>query len=105
MIKATVMPHITGPLQRESIELENQRKIQKDYPLADTLPKNIETYTFGMLIGNDNYNDLILDERKKIQENLYIINRFSLTNGNEKENTDISIKLSPSQYSSYDNRE
>ena len=105
MIKATVMPHITGPLQRESIELENQRKIQKDYPLADTLPKNIETYTFGMLIGNDYYNDLILDERKKIQENLYIINRFSLTNGNEKENTDISIKLSLSQYSSYDNRE
>ena len=74
MIKATVMPHITGPLQRESIELENQRKIQKDYPLADTLPKNIETYTLGLLIGNDYYNDLILDERKKIQDNLYIIN-------------------------------
>ena len=72
MIKATVTPYITGPLKREPIQLENQRKIQKDYPLADTLPKNIETYTLGLLIGNDSYNDLILDERKKIQDNLYI---------------------------------
>ena len=45
MIKATITPHITGPLKREPTQLENQRKIQKDYPLADTLPKyrNIHT--------------------------------------------------------------
>ena len=74
MIQVTVTPHITSPLKRELIQLENQRKIQRDYSLADTLPKNIETYTLGLLIGNDYYNDLILDERKKIQDNLYIIN-------------------------------
>ena len=39
MIKATVTPQITGPLKRELIQLENQRKIQKYYPLANALPK------------------------------------------------------------------
>ena len=46
------------------------------------------------MIGYDNYNDLILDERKKIQDNLYIINsklgwiisEVSLTNSNQKKN-------------------
>ena len=95
MIKVTATPQITGTLRRELIQLENQRKIQKDYPLNDTLPKNIETYTLGLLLSNDYYNDLILDERKKIEDNLYIINlklgwiisgRVSSTNGNKKEN-------------------
>ena len=44
------------------------------------------------MIGYDYYNDLILDERKKIQDNLYIINsklgwiisEVSLTNSNQK---------------------
>ena len=39
MIKAIVTSQITGPLKRGLIQLENQRKSQKDYPLADTLPK------------------------------------------------------------------
>ena len=95
MIKATVMPQITGPLKRVLIQLEIQNKIQKDYTLADVLPKDIETYTLGLLIGNDYYSDIILDERKKTQDNLYVINsklgwiisaRVSSTNDNEKEN-------------------
>ena len=58
------------------------------------MPKNIETYTLGLLIDNDYYNDIIL-ESKKIQDNLYVINsklewfvygKVSSTNGNEKEN-------------------
>ena len=57
MIKVTVTPQITGTLRWELIQLENQRKIQKDYPLTDTLPKNIETYTLGLLLSNDYYND------------------------------------------------
>ena len=95
MIKATVTLQITGHLNRVPIQLENQRKIQKDYPLADKMPKRIEMDTLELLIGNDYYNDIILDERKKIQDNLYVINsklgwiisgRVSSTNGNEKEN-------------------
>ena len=59
------------------------------------MPKNIEKYTRGLLIGKDYYNSLILDEYKKMQDNLCIINsklgwiisgRVSSTNGNEEEN-------------------
>ena len=76
------------------IQLQNQRKIQ-DYPLADTLPKNIETYKLGLLIANDYYNGIILGKCKKIQDNPYVINsevewilscRASSTNGSEQEN-------------------
>ena len=107
MIKVAATPQITGTLRRELIQLENQRKIQKDYPLTDTLPKNIETYTLGLLLSNDYYNDLILDERKKIQDNLYIINlklgwiisgRASSTMAIKKKMScfnDTSVKLSP----------
>ena len=47
MIKATVTRHITGPLKCEPIQLENQRKIQKDYILADTEYRNIHTFIVG----------------------------------------------------------
>ena len=53
MITTTVTPQITGSLKRVPIQLENQRRIQRDYPLADKLPENIETYKLGLLIGND----------------------------------------------------
>ena len=72
MIKATITPQITDPLKRVPIQLENQSKIQKDYPLADTLPKDIETYTLGLSICNDYYNEYILDEPKKMQDSLYV---------------------------------
>ena len=39
IIKATVRPQISDPLKRMSIQLRNQIRIQKDYSLADTLPK------------------------------------------------------------------
>ena len=105
MIKATVMPQITGPLKRVPIQLEIQNKIQKDYTLADVLPKDIKTYTLGLLIGNDYYSDIILDKRKKTQNNLYVINsklgwiisaRVSSTNDNDNVYNDTSVKLSPS---------
>ena len=39
MIKATYTPQMNGLLKRVRIQLENQRKIQKFYPLANTFPK------------------------------------------------------------------
>ena len=74
LIKATVTPQITDPLNRVPIQLEKQRKIQKDCPLADRIPKNIEICTLGLLVGNDYYNENIPDKHKKIQNNLYVIN-------------------------------
>ena len=94
MIKAAVILQI---IHIES-NADSPRKVKKnpeDYPLADTLPKSVKTYTYGFLIGNNYYNVIILDERKKTQDNLYVINqkllwiisgRASSTNDNEKEN-------------------
>ena len=45
-IKATIMPQITSRLKRVPIQLENQRRIQKDYPLATAKKyRNIHTCT------------------------------------------------------------
>lgn len=70
MITTTVTPQITGSLKRLPIQLGNQRRIQRDYPLADKLPENMETCKLGLLIGNDYYNNIILNEHKEIQDNL-----------------------------------
>jgi len=72
-IKATVMQQITGPLQRVPLRLKDQQNLQRTFQLADTLPSQIETYTLGLLIGNDNYYDVMLDERKRIQDNLFVV--------------------------------
>ena len=72
-IKATVTRQITGPLQRIPLQLKDQRNIQQRFQLADTLPSQIETYTLGLLIGNDHYYDIMLDERKRIQDNLFMV--------------------------------
>ena len=72
MIKAAVILQI---IHIES-NADSPRKVKKnpeDYPLADTLPKSVKTYTYGFLIGNNYYNVIILDERKKTQDNLYVI--------------------------------
>ena len=61
-IKATATKQISGPLQRTPLQLNNQRMLKQQYDLADTLPSQIETYTLGILIGNDHYYDIILDK-------------------------------------------
>ena len=62
-IKATVTKQISGPLQRTPLQLKNQRMLKQKYDLADTLPSQIETYTLGILIGNNHYFDITLDKR------------------------------------------
>ena len=47
--------------------------LKQQYDLADTLPSQIETYTLGILIGNDHYYDIMLDKREVVQENLYVL--------------------------------
>ena len=47
--------------------------LKQKYDLADTLPSQIETYTLGILIGNDHYYDIMLDKREVVQENLYVL--------------------------------
>ena len=47
--------------------------LKQKYDLADTLPSQIETYTLGILTGNNHYYDIILDKRVVVQENLCIL--------------------------------
>ena len=95
-IKASVVPEISGNVQREPIKIENQFEIVRKYKLADTLPKHIESSSIWILTGNDYYNDIMSTERMKIQEGLHIIkSKFSWMNsgrtktkqGNKNENT------------------
>ena len=72
-IKASVVPEISGNVQRAPIKIDNQFKIIRKYELADTLPKHTESSSVGILIGNDYYNGIISTERIKMHEGLYII--------------------------------
>ena len=47
--------------------------LKQQYELADTSPSEMETYTLGILFGNDHYYDIMLDKREVFQENLYIL--------------------------------
>ena len=72
-IKASVIPEISGNVQRAPIKIDNQFKITIKYELADTLPKHTESSSIRILIGNDYYNDIMSTERIKMYEGLYII--------------------------------
>ena len=100
MIKATVTPQITGPLKRCRFNSKTDEEFRRIIPYLIHCQKSIETYTLGLLIGNDYYNENTLDERKKIQDSLYDISSklgwiisglVSSTNGNEKENVMFSM--------------
>ena len=73
LIKASVVPKISGEIQRKPVQLTNQFMIQRKYKLADTLPKTMESSTLGLLIGNDYYNDIMSSEKVKIEEGLYLM--------------------------------
>ena len=47
--------------------------LMQQYDLADTLSSQMETYTLGILIGDDHYYDIMLDKREVVQENLYVL--------------------------------
>ena len=47
------------------INSEQLEPLIKDYQLADSLPKELEVSTVELLIGNDNYCDLVSLERQK----------------------------------------
>ena len=73
-IKASVVPQITGLVQRIPINVKSANIIQRKYQLADTLPTRLETSHLGMLIGNDYYNDIVMHGREKIHDGLYLLN-------------------------------
>ena len=95
-IKTSVVPEISGNVQREPIKIENQFKIVRKYELADILPEHTESSSIWILIGNDYYNHIMSTERMKTQEGLHIIKskfswmisgRTKTKEGNKNENT------------------
>ena len=95
-IKTSVVPEISGNVQREPIKIENQFKIVRKYELADILPEHNESSSIWILTGNDYYNHIMSTERMKTQEGLHIIKskfswmisgRTKTKEGNKNENT------------------
>ena len=95
-IKTSVVPEISGNVQREPVKIENQFKIVRKYELADILPEHTESSSIRILIGNDYYNHIMSTERMKTQEGLHIIKskfswmisgRTKTKEGNKNENT------------------
>ena len=73
LIKASIVPQITGLVQRIPINISEQQNLKKTYNLGDTLSQQVQTSTLGLLIGNDYYHELIMGERTQIQDGLYLI--------------------------------
>ena len=95
-IKTSVVPEISGNVQREPVKIENQFKIVRKYELADILPEHTESSSIWILTGNDYYNHIMSTERMKTQEGLHIIKskfswmisgRTKTKEGNKNENT------------------
>ena len=69
-IKARRTIQINSPLQKFPLKLKNQKNLKQQLEFVDTLPSQTEIYTL-LLIANDQFYDIMLDEQKKIQEKLY----------------------------------
>ena len=72
-IRASVVPHITGTVQRSPINSKQRKKLQNEFRLSDTLPNSIQSSKLGLLIGNDYYQDIVLPEREKLEDGIYAI--------------------------------
>ena len=73
LIKASIVPQITGLVQRIPINIQEQQNLKKTYHLADNLPQQVQTSTLGLLTGNDYYHKLIMGERIQVKDGLYLI--------------------------------
>ena len=75
-IIANIVPVISDSVQRRLIRLhssEDFSRIVSSLTLADTIPKETESSTAELLIGNDYYLDIILSQKTEIQPGLYLL--------------------------------
>ena len=72
-IKANVVPHVTGSIERKLIEVKSLRKKIKGYDLAHSLPTKVERYKIDLLVGNDYYADIVSMKRITICNGLYLL--------------------------------
>ncbi|KAL1447532.1 hypothetical protein WDU94_003579 [Cyamophila willieti] len=74
-LEVSVVPTIVGNTKREVCEIEWIRELNKQYALADEYYEAGNDESFHLLLGNDYYSSIMLDDKKiKIQDNMYLVN-------------------------------
>ena len=71
-----MVPHIAGSVQRRPVNLKSLKNwdcLWGEFPLADDLPKETETSSVELLIGNAYYLDIILPQKIEVQKGLYML--------------------------------
>ena len=67
---------IVGSIQRRPVDLKSYRHwnyLWGEFPLADDLPKETESSSVELRIGNDYYLDIILPQKIEKQADLYML--------------------------------
>ena len=75
-INANVVPHIAVSIQRRPVNStspDNWDYLWAEFFLEDDLPKERETSSVELLIGNDYYLDIILPQKVTVQPGLYLL--------------------------------
>ena len=74
-INANVVPQIAGSIQRRPVDLKSFKNwdyLWGEFPLLDDLPKETESSSVELLIGNYCYLDIILPQKIEVQAGLYM---------------------------------
>ena len=75
-VTANIVPVISGTVQRKAMTLcssKNMEHLVKSHDLADTIPLETESSTVELLVGNDDYLDIILPQKIEVQPGLYLL--------------------------------
>lgn len=73
---ANIIPVISGTVQRKAMKIrssENLEHLVSSLDLADTIPRESESSSVELLIGNDYYLDIILSQKIEVQPGLYFL--------------------------------
>ena len=75
-ISANIIPVISGTVQRKAMKIrssENLEHLVSSLDLADTIPRESESSSVELFIGNDYYLDIILSQKIEVQPGLYFL--------------------------------
>jgi len=78
-LQANMVPVISGHVRRSALNAENMnnlRELANSLNLADCLPDGTETSQIDLLIGNDHYLDVVLQQRIEVQPGLYLCSKL-----------------------------
>ena len=75
-LSASIVPLISDNIHRKQLDVKVVKNLDHllcSVDLADTIPKENETTTVDLLIGNDFYLDIILSHKIEVQPGLYLL--------------------------------